>query len=449
MKKWRFLSLLLTLVLLLCATACGSDDEKKKTDKENDKDTGKESVSAADSLYDLVDEAKSLIDSGDYAAAYLLLKEAPLPEGDFHTPEYTMITSLLDKFAFVPITAQIETGSGRDDSSCSFEYDDNDRLVRITEQFKDLNEQEGGWEKQTRVTTFEHNRYGDCTAITRNDEILYAYTYEYDSQGRVISKVEENHEYGDRDVTTYTYTYADEGYLQVEHVYYESEEEDYRKEYIYNADGSLYSEESTYPGNEHTTTYQYNKNGYIVRAESAYNDGDTMLYIFNEGGKPLKNELSGGSYAQTTEYIYDSHGNLIQINQEMKEGSLNQTYSEEFTYTYDKDGNVLTYADKNGETYSSTYDTSGNRVSKTSDGTKWVYTYNTEGYLSKTQIYYDGDLGPSATFDKFGNMLSYNSDDQSGTWSYRLVYYPDGVPECVKYGERDASGFFETFMFFE
>ena len=97
---------------------------------------------------------------------------------------------------------------------------------------------------------------------------------------------------------------------------------------------------------------------------------------------------------------------------------------ETVTLVYDAKGNLLSQADSKG-TITYTYDAAGNRIKE-----EWESSQN-----SGTVDY---------TYDEWGNPLTaYRCDKDesyvsSETAAWELRYYPDGVPNTVRYAINEA-----------
>ena len=85
------------------------------------------------------------------------------------------------------------------------------------------------------------------------------------------------------------------------------------------------------------------------------------LKLFNEQGKKVY-EYCKGFYGCWREYTYDENGNTLTYKD--SEGTW-------YEYTYDEKGNVLTYKDSNGGWCEHTYDEKGNVLTyKDSNGVR-------------------------------------------------------------------------------
>jgi YD repeat-containing protein len=81
-----------------------------------------------------------------------------------------------------------------------------------------------------------------------------------------------------------------------------------------------------------------------------------------------------------------------------------------FKYTYDSNGNELTYEDSTGFWHKITYDSKGNQLTyEDSDGFWNKYTYNSNG---KELTYEDSDgFWNKLTYDSNGNELTYENSN--------------------------------------
>jgi RHS repeat-associated protein len=155
--------------------------------------------------------------------------------------------------------------------------------------------------------------------------------------------------------------------------------------------------------NNHTTSYQYDALGNLIRQTDAL--GHVTQYTY----EPVFNQMTGMTDAngRVTSYVIDPvNGNRLKETDPL--GGMRQ-------WTYDSNGNVLTETDKNGNLSKYEYDASGNRL-KTTDAV---------GQPVERQTAY--------TYDAVGNTLT-RTDDNAHTTSYQY----DGLNRLIK--ETDPAG---------
>ena len=132
---------------------------------------------------------------------------------------------------------------------------------------------------------------------------------------------------------------------------------------------------------------------------------------------------------QATEYVYDSRDNLV---------SLNDAKGNVTTFEYNKNNRLKKETRPMGETTSYQYDNLGNLLSKTdAKGQKTSYIYNDAGRLIENRYYTSADpVNPVKTvvftYDKVGNLKTYNDSISSATYVYDDVYRK--LSETVNYG---------------
>ena len=224
------------------------------------------------------------------------------------------------------------------------------------------------------------------------------------------------------------------------------------------------------------TYYQYDQNGNVVVKQYYNPDAQTTrcyYYEYNAEGKVVKETLvkdSSTTYTQyiyqdnivleqrtnsdspndvdTTTYIYDANGNLLQ----------EQTSYNEFSYTYDANGNLLQEYFNGTLDCSYTYDEKGRVITQTNvrgyeNDDIYYYTYNSNDQIIKIDNEYDhieltynqyGDItqkictgterfqggGPyktiynySYTYDEFGRILKEECFNGSEPWSSIIYSY--------------------------
>ena len=189
------------------------------------------------------------------------------------------------------------------------------------------------------------------------------------------------------------------------------------------------------------TTYEYDVNGQKIK--EAYSDGSYLTFTYDVYGNNVKKSAfdANGNEINSTEYIYDGEGNIIEAIDNKNGIPYRYTF-----YEYDAYGRNISVAEINA-------------TSKPSDSevenAKLKYVYNIDDNIAK--IYY-----PNTTGDELkGIAFKYNKDkwiteidgllsgdDAAAIRKYE--YYSDGKISCIKdfqnflnkdsdYVERDYS----------
>ncbi len=161
-------------------------------------------------------------------------------------------------------------------------------------------------------------------------------TYTYNDAGQTLTEsYETKSDYG-TGLTTYAYTYDDNGF-RVKVAYSYSFESDGEK------DEESYIEECT-----------YDSSGRILTDKLTYDDGTVDKYVITYNAKGqyatvVYTTTVEGSENWHDEYIYDGKGNLVKYVESWDDG-----YTRTTVYTYDANGNCLTEkcTDDTGELYS-------------------------------------------------------------------------------------------------
>ncbi|MFA5027309.1 MAG: RHS repeat-associated core domain-containing protein, partial [Candidatus Methylomirabilota bacterium] len=117
------------------------------------------------------------------------------------------------------------------------------------------------------------------------------------------------------------------------------------------------------------------------------------------------------------EYTYDAAGNRL-TRAETLDGTTRTA-----TYTYDPLNRLVQVLTTNpSSTESYTYDVVGNRLTQTTDGTTWTYTYNENGLdpasHALTSIRMNGDLQTTLAYDASGNLASRTDGTTTTSYSY-------------------------------
>ena len=166
--------------------------------------------------------------------------------------------------------------------------------------------------------------------------------------------------------------------------------------YTYDAHGSVLSETDAKGS---VTSYTYYANGLLHTMASA---GVTVTYTYDRGQVATVTQ-SGDGYSQNYTYTYNAYGNLISVSVGARTlvtyaygrgGAGNvtsMTYANGYTetYTYDDRGNLLTVKE-NGETaYTYTYDLAGNLLTASDSklNRRDVYLYSSDGYTAVVLTY--------------------------------------------------------------
>ncbi len=105
--------------------------------------------------------------------------------------------------------------------------------------------------------------------------------------------------------------------------------------------------------------------------------GNTTTYTYNSANKPLTIKDANGN---TTSFTYDSKGNLL--------SRTNALGVVDAQYSYDSNGNVVSFTNANGLTTNYEYDTYGNITAVVDpDGNRKSYVYNANGdIISDTDV---------------------------------------------------------------
>ena len=271
--------------------------------------------------------------------------------------------------------------------------------------------------------------------VTMEDQTGFTTHYLYDSLGRLWQLTD-----GSSVVIT-SYTYDAAGQLS-------------RKD---NANGSITT--YAYDAAGHTTEvvnhasassinssfqYTYNSNG---QRSSMTTEGGTTIYTYDATGELTEVELPGG---RTIGYGYDAVGNRVAVT-DSAASTVNYTTNnlDQYisvggtTYTYDKDGNLISSTDGSdtttytynvrgelsslvtpGHTFTYLYDALGNRISSTDNGLTTNYLVNPMGYTSvsgefsntgEVISHYVNGLGLTSCVNALGVSSFYDFDGTGNT----------------------------------
>lgn len=285
------------------------------------------------------------------------------------------------------------TSATDDRGTTTLEYDEADRLVKITypagrflEYIYDAGERRTQMVDQDgNVVNYSYDAAGRLASLTDGEGNLIV-AYIYDSVGRPVREDNGNGSY-----TTYEYDAA--GQLLSIVNYAADDSINSRFDYSYDA-LKRQTGVSTLDG---SWTYSYDATDQLTRA------------VFNSANSDIPD--------RDLTYVYDAAGNRIRtiengVTTEYTANNLNQyTSANEITYEYDADGNL---------------------VFKTEGDSTWTYTYNSENRLiSVTEP--DGSQ-TEYEYDALGNRVATVSKGQRT----EFLIDPFGLGDVV--GEYDSSG---------
>ncbi len=331
-------------------------------------------------------------------------------------------------------------------------YDNNSRVVqKISDQ--QYNEADDG---------LNPDNNGICsTNIYNNSNVGERYTY--DTKGNVLTYINKA---DNKTVNTY-----DSENRLVKTVTYENASttaNGLTTRYVYDADGNLI--QTVYPHqynaendnldvsndvNEYTDDtigerVTYDENGNILTHIDSF--GKEIVNIYDSKNHLVKS-VSGN---ETTRFVYNGGDNLLQViypNQyNPDDDNLNlsaetpvDTYANANVgdrYTYDDNGNILTYTNQYGEVTTNTYDADGGLTSTTKpDGT--VFTFDKEDKVTRevysngltrdythntNQTIIAGSNGITITYNlnSFGEITEYKLQNGENNKYYSYTYDSDG-----------------------
>ena len=169
------------------------------------------------------------------------------------------------------------------------------------------------------------------------------YTFIYNDEGKLIEK----NQYDKRNNLSYKDKYKYDKYGPISIAQYKGDGSLYRKKvYEWNSNSQKISEDEYGSKDEplKMKTYAYNNNGdvsWFKELEHEEGKGITDYkyeYIYNSKNQKVKTISNYDGYITERAYYYDSEGSLIKKSKKSgKETSF--TVEEEFTYTYDSNGN--------------------------------------------------------------------------------------------------------------
>ncbi|MHB1361440.1 MAG: DUF6531 domain-containing protein [Thermoleophilia bacterium] len=181
------------------------------------------------------------------------------------------------------------------------------------------------------------------------------------------------------------------------------------------------------------TNYAYDKNGNRTQQTDA--NGNNTLYAYDELDrlKEEKVDAGGGSYLLDRSYTYDKAGH--QLTDTTADGTI--------TSTYDSVYNLTGVTDRQGATYSYTYDANQSQLTAISNATgKTVsFSYSPRGELSQATDANNGS--ESYSYDPVGNLAQRQDTVANQNFTTSYAYTPRDQLKTVTKGTDTTSYTFD------
>ena len=258
---------------------------------------------------------------------------------------------------------------------------------------------------------------------------------EYDADGRLAVQIdgagnEIGYKYADGEGTTCS-SCSSGFFSQPVRVVYPT----FTKEFVYDLRGRKIVERDWLSNTEsRETLFEYDEVGNLV----VQTDGENNATIFEYDSLNrliLKTDAEG----HTNRYTYDSRDNLI----EMEDGKGNIT-----RFEYDRNNKKIKKIRPMGETLF-TYDGTGNLLTKIDAKNQMIaYDYDDAGRMAIKLVFAEQDHETpvkriSYTYDKMGNLTSYDDGVTRGTYGYDELYRK--ISEIVDYGTFELEFSYEFY----
>lgn len=265
-------------------------------------------------------DARALIESGEYERAYAAFKEL----GDYKDSE-----KYLSRFVYFPTVANYALSDRSGSMTIELGvYNMPSRMLTVGVEGPEN-------AAYTKDGVYTYDSEGNLTrqAVTYNGTLL-AYDYTYDGNHNLI-KAEYSVEGVVGAVNDYVY---DENGLLVRESYREGNVVYYDFVNSYDVNGNQIKSEYQAPEGAYVYTYTYNAQGYLVNEHGSVPSGDwyNVDYTYAADGnltQGVRTENEGAIC--TTNYTYDNAGNCIKEESVYPDGSR-----ETFTWEFDANGNL-------------------------------------------------------------------------------------------------------------
>lgn len=155
-----------------------------------------------------------------------------------------------------------------------------------------------------------------------------------------------------------------------------------------------------------TVSYDYNADGTVKKI--TYPNGITTEYVYDDAKRATSVTTKlGSSVKEQYSYTYDGNGNVLSVS-----GTKN------ISYTYDNLNRLKSYTE-NGVTTVYTYDKRNNLISETCGSNVKTYEYSGDNRLSKT---IENDVETVYEYDLNGNLIRRGNDEFAYDEDNKLVY---------------------------
>ena len=288
----------------------------------------------------------------------------------------------------------------------TFEYDHKNMLIKRTDALGN-------------ATLFDYN--SDGKLIKQTDPEGKLVRYEYDNEGREVKTIDGNGnevamEYYDSVGGGCPSCAGSSGNSKPSRIIYPT----FTKTYTYDVRGKKTAETDVLSASEsYTTSFTYDAMGNLVSKTDKENKTTSYEY---DALRRLKKVIE--PLMQKTGYTYDDRDNLISL----KDAKGNIT-----RFEYDRNNKMVKEIRPMGQETTYQYDSTGNLVQKIDAlNQETEYGYDDAGRLNEIGYITTPARAVTFTYNKVGNLKSYNDGTTSATYDYDDVFRK--TSETVSYG---------------
>jgi RHS repeat-associated protein len=221
-----------------------------------------------------------------------------------------------------------------DGTSVTYQYDELDRLIGIVD-------------RTNQKTSYTYDLSGNLTEVVRPNET--SSTMQYDEMGNIIKLENKNKGV----VSSFEYTYDMSGTI-IKEIATQGKQK-ITREFTYDNLGQIINIDETNGKLTTSYTYTYDQVGNRIKEQEKRGNNvvKDIANVFNGADRLVKSENTANWETKRTTYEYDKNGNMIK---------KNMPYDSYMTYKYDNENRLTAIRDKQNLLFAALYDGNGDRI---------------------------------------------------------------------------------------